>query len=285
MNTTDCESVRSADELGGRACGTSAPRAPTTSCIPSIGCCTAASSIAVRCRPGRSLVITIRAAFRRRIDATLLARLPTAELRRCMAQRRIEDHATAPRPAPGGVARLGCTWPREWDLIVQYVESTNGLLPGTRFAVDAYVNFVRGARSRFVEAVASSLTEMFSPTIISERVSRHAAQLRFRHRRHPWRTLRPGSRRRRATVISPWRMSSKHAPHRSVAARSRCWRRCGSNATYCGRNSMRCTSPMSSPVSFLRALSSRRTTSDSASAPKPRPIRELCPAGQGFHPK
>ena len=50
-----------------------------------------------------------------------------------------------------------------------YVESTAGLLPGTRFAVDAYVHFVRD-RS-VLEAVASSLTEMFSPSIIAERVS------------------------------------------------------------------------------------------------------------------
>jgi pyrroloquinoline-quinone synthase len=41
-------------------------------------------------------------------------------------------------------------------------------LPTTRFAVDAYVAFVRD-RS-VLEAIASSLTEMFSPTIIAERV-------------------------------------------------------------------------------------------------------------------
>jgi hypothetical protein len=39
-------------------------------------------------------------------------------------------------------------------------------LPATRFAVDAYVNFVRD-RS-LLEAVASCLTEMFSPQIIAE---------------------------------------------------------------------------------------------------------------------
>jgi pyrroloquinoline-quinone synthase len=42
-------------------------------------------------------------------------------------------------------------------------------LPATRFAVDAYVAFVR--ERSLVEAVASSLTELFSPTIIAERVS------------------------------------------------------------------------------------------------------------------
>ena len=43
-----------------------------------------------------------------------------------------------------------------------------GLLPATRFAVDAYVHFVRD--KTLLEAVASSLTELFSPQIIGERV-------------------------------------------------------------------------------------------------------------------
>ncbi len=50
-----------------------------------------------------------------------------------------------------------------------------GILPTTRFAVDAYVAFVRD-RS-VLEAIASSLTEMFAPSIISERVSGMLAQL------------------------------------------------------------------------------------------------------------
>lgn len=49
-----------------------------------------------------------------------------------------------------------------------YVVSADGILPGTRFAVDAYVGFVR--ERSLLEAVASSLTEMFSPTIIAQRV-------------------------------------------------------------------------------------------------------------------
>ncbi|HEY6451377.1 MAG TPA: pyrroloquinoline-quinone synthase PqqC [Steroidobacteraceae bacterium] len=99
-------------------------------------------------------------------DAALLSRLPTAELRRAW-RKRIEDHdGTA--PGTGGIARwlqlaTGVGLERE------YVESTRGLLPGTRFAVDAYVNFVR--ERSIEEAIASSLTELFSPNIISERVS------------------------------------------------------------------------------------------------------------------
>jgi pyrroloquinoline-quinone synthase len=41
-------------------------------------------------------------------------------------------------------------------------------LPATRFSVDAYVHFVRD--KTLLEAVASSLTELFSPAIIGERV-------------------------------------------------------------------------------------------------------------------
>ncbi len=43
-----------------------------------------------------------------------------------------------------------------------------GILPGTRFAVEAYVNFVRDRP--LLEGIASSLTELFSPDIIAERV-------------------------------------------------------------------------------------------------------------------
>jgi len=49
------------------------------------------------------------------------------------------------------------------------VERAEAILPAVRFAVDAYVHFVRD-RS-LLEAVASSLTEMFAPGVIAERVS------------------------------------------------------------------------------------------------------------------
>jgi len=99
-------------------------------------------------------------------DATLLARLPDVEDRREW-RRRIVDH-DGDANSIGGVGR----WMKLAEgvgLDRDYVRSTAGILPGTRFAVEAYVNFVRD-RS-LVEAVASSLTELFSPTIIAERVS------------------------------------------------------------------------------------------------------------------
>jgi pyrroloquinoline-quinone synthase len=99
-------------------------------------------------------------------DANLLARLPTPALRREW-RRRIIDH-DGQDESTGGIAR----WLKLTEglgLDRDYVISTRGLLPITRFAVDAYVNFVRD-RS-LLEAVGSSLTEMFSPEIIGERVS------------------------------------------------------------------------------------------------------------------
>ena len=50
-----------------------------------------------------------------------------------------------------------------------YVVSMQGALPATRFAVEAYVDFVR--ERTLLEAVASSLTELFAPTIHRERIA------------------------------------------------------------------------------------------------------------------
>jgi pyrroloquinoline-quinone synthase len=99
-------------------------------------------------------------------DAYVIARLPTSALRRLWRARLVDHDGEA--EGTGGIER----WLKLTDglgLDRAYVESLAGLLPGTRFAVDAYVALVRD-RS-ILEAVASSLTEMFSPSIISERVS------------------------------------------------------------------------------------------------------------------
>jgi len=99
-------------------------------------------------------------------DASLLARLPTPELRREW-RRRIEDH-DGDGTKPGGVER----WTRLAEgvgLERDMVESTAFVLPQTRFAVEAYVHFVR--EKSLLEAIASSLTELFSPAIIAERVA------------------------------------------------------------------------------------------------------------------
>ena len=98
-------------------------------------------------------------------DASLMARLPTSELRRAWRSRLLDHDGDG--SAPGGIER----WLKLAEgvgLDRAYVESTMGILPTTRFAVDAYVHFVR--ERSVLEAIASSLTEMFSPGIIAERV-------------------------------------------------------------------------------------------------------------------
>ncbi len=98
-------------------------------------------------------------------DASLIARMPSAELRRAWRSRLVDHDGDG--VAPGGIER----WLKLAEgvgLDRAYVESSEGILPTTRFAVDAYVNFVR--ERSVLEAVASSLTEMFSPGIIAERV-------------------------------------------------------------------------------------------------------------------
>jgi pyrroloquinoline-quinone synthase len=99
-------------------------------------------------------------------DASLIARCEDPAVRREW-RRRLVDH-DGEGETDGGIAR----WLALTDglgLDRDYVVSTRGILPGTRFAVDAYVRFVR--ERTLVEAIASSLTELFSPRIISERVA------------------------------------------------------------------------------------------------------------------
>jgi pyrroloquinoline-quinone synthase len=99
-------------------------------------------------------------------DASLLARLPSQELRREW-RRRLEDHDG--RDASGGGVERWLKLAEGVGLDRAEVESAALILPATRFAVDAYVRFVQ--ERSLLEAIASSLTEMFSPGIIAERVS------------------------------------------------------------------------------------------------------------------
>src|SRR6185436_10695206 len=98
-------------------------------------------------------------------DASLIARCDDSAIRREWRSR-LADH-DGEGPDDGGIAR----WLRLTDglgLDRDYVTSLRGLLPATRFAVDAYVHFVRDGT--LLEAIASSLTELFSPVIIGERM-------------------------------------------------------------------------------------------------------------------
>jgi pyrroloquinoline-quinone synthase len=101
-----------------------------------------------------------------RKDAALMSRVQDRELRREWVHR-ILDHDGA-TGEEGGIER----WLVLTDALGlqrDYVISMEGALPATRFAVDAYVNFVR--ERSMLEAVASSLTELFAPSIHKERIA------------------------------------------------------------------------------------------------------------------
>lgn len=99
-------------------------------------------------------------------DALLLARCPVREVRRRWVQRILDHDGWG--DDPGGIEkwlRLGEATGLDRDDL----ESERLLLPGVRFAVDAYVNFV-GSRP-WIEGVAASLTELFAPALMLQRLA------------------------------------------------------------------------------------------------------------------
>lgn len=99
-------------------------------------------------------------------DAAFMSRVSDPDLRRAWRSR-IEDH-DGRAPGEGGIAR----WLKLAEgvgLDPDYVASEAGILPATRFAVDAYVRFVRD--EPLLPAVASSLTELFAPKIHADRIT------------------------------------------------------------------------------------------------------------------
>lgn len=99
-------------------------------------------------------------------DASLIGRADDIALRREWIGR-IADHDGA-RTGEGGIER--------WLILAEgvgldrdYVASCAGVLPATRFACEAYIRFVR--EKSLLEAVASSLTELFAPTLHKTRIA------------------------------------------------------------------------------------------------------------------
>ena len=98
-------------------------------------------------------------------DALILSKSEDPAFRRAWRQR-IVDH-DGDGDDPGGIAR--------WERLAAAVGLLPGqlgivhVLPGVRFACDAYVELVRDAP--LVVAVASSLTEAFAPDLMSKRIA------------------------------------------------------------------------------------------------------------------
>ena len=98
-------------------------------------------------------------------DAAILANCPEIEVRREWIGRIIDHDGTA--PGTGGIE----SWLRLGEALGvsrQALESERHVLPAVRYAVDAYVSFAR--EKPWIEAVASSLTELFGPAAIRVRL-------------------------------------------------------------------------------------------------------------------
>ena len=107
-------------------------------------------------------------------DAAILARCGDLDFRRVWRQRIIDHDGENGRP--GGIER----WLRLVEatgLAREQAIRGEGVLPAVRYAVDAYVQLVE--RKSFLEAVASSLTEMFAGSLI-------ALRLDALRRHYPW---------------------------------------------------------------------------------------------------
>jgi len=98
-------------------------------------------------------------------DAAIMSNCPEVAVRREWIQRIIDHDGTA--GGDGGIE----SWLRLGEALGvsrEELESERRVLPGVRYAVDAYVNFAR--QRPWIEAVASSLTELFGPAAIRVRL-------------------------------------------------------------------------------------------------------------------
>ncbi|MDF1762644.1 MAG: pyrroloquinoline-quinone synthase PqqC, partial [Oleibacter sp.] len=107
-------------------------------------------------------------------DAAIMANCPNRDTRAQWIQR-IIDHDGAPGETGGIEAWLQLG--EAVGLTREEVLSEEHVLPGVRFAVDAYVNFAR--RADWHEAASSSLTELFAPKIHQQRLDNWPAH-------YPW---------------------------------------------------------------------------------------------------
>ena len=107
-------------------------------------------------------------------DAAIMANCPDPATRRKWVQRILDHDGGA--DGEGGIE----AWLRLAEAVGlerEQVLSEERVLPGVRFAVDAYVNFAR--RASWQEAASSSLTELFAPQI-------HQSRLDSWPQHYPW---------------------------------------------------------------------------------------------------
>ncbi|MEV7019836.1 pyrroloquinoline-quinone synthase PqqC, partial [Streptomyces sp. NPDC093991] len=100
-------------------------------------------------------------------DAAIMANCPLPEVRRQWLSRIVYHDGM---DASSGGAHKWLRLAEAVGLDKDEVLDERLVLPGTRFAVDAYVDFAR--RRPWLEAAASGLTELFSPGLLAHRLGR-----------------------------------------------------------------------------------------------------------------
>ena len=100
-------------------------------------------------------------------DAIILAKSNDPEFRRKWIERIVDHDGNDEKGLDGGIKRW-LKLAEDLGLDLDMVRSRKYALPATRFAVGAYIDLV--SNSSLLVAVASSLTELFSPIAIGERV-------------------------------------------------------------------------------------------------------------------
>jgi len=98
-------------------------------------------------------------------DSIILSRGPDPVFRRAWRKRVVDHDGDA--TSEGGIKRW-LKLAEATGLSADQVRAGTGILPATRFAVNEYLNIVRSRT--LLEAVASSLTELFSRDLISLRM-------------------------------------------------------------------------------------------------------------------
>ena len=102
-------------------------------------------------------------------DSIILSRGPDPAFRRAWRKRVVDHDGDTTTQNDGGIKRW-LKLAEATGLDADQVRAGTGILPATRFAVNEYLNIVR-SRS-LLEAVASSLTELFSRDLISLRMEK-----------------------------------------------------------------------------------------------------------------
>jgi pyrroloquinoline-quinone synthase len=123
-----------------------------------------------------------RLAYQRAIprkDAAIISNCPDPAIRRQWMQRIVDHDGTG--PGTGGIEmwiRLG----EALGVSREQMEDERHVLPGVRLAAESYVTFCK--TRPWIEAVASSLTELFAPDLMRKRIAAFPAH-------YPW--IKPGA--------------------------------------------------------------------------------------------